>query len=141
MTKRNKGIPADSASKMFSRRDSIFVPFINFLCKLLLSKKYNDFLKICIIKGIPIVTKTPITDALQKTDNPMAAPNWLVWRVGLGSFDYERDNMIYVMTKQYPTPEDEYIGAMTTPKLAEEAVQSHNSTLRLVQDEQNMDVK
>lgn len=76
------------------------------------------------------MTSTPITDALQASDDPLAAPGWLKWRVG------EDGQSIYAMPKGYPQDDgDMRIGRMTDHRLAAEVVNAHNTVLRRVQAE------
>lgn len=69
-----------------------------------------------------------ITAALQASEAPMDAPNWLRWRVGEKS-----PRTIYAMVGDRPSGKDELIGVMDTPKLAEEVVTAHNAVLARVQ--------
>jgi len=69
-----------------------------------------------------------ITAALQASENPMDAPNWLRWRVGR-----KVGRTIYVMRGDAPSDDDSLIGVMDTPRLAEEAVNAHNVVLAKVQ--------
>lgn len=69
----------------------------------------------------------PITDALRLA--PFGADpstfHWHVWRkVG---------RTIYVQLGAEPSDDDPLIGVMDTPRLANEAVDSHNATLQKVQ--------
>jgi hypothetical protein len=69
-----------------------------------------------------------ITAALQASEAPMEAPNWLRWRVGR-----KVGRTIYAMVGDNPSDDDHLIGTMDTPRLAEEAVTAHNATLERVQ--------
>lgn len=81
------------------------------------------------------MSSTPITDALQASDDPLIAPNWLRWRVG------EDGRSIYAMPNGYPQAAgDMRIGRMLTETVANEVVHAHNNALTSVQlptDERN----
>lgn len=63
-------------------------------------------------------------------EDPMAAPNWLFWRVGR-----KVGRTIYAQLGAEPSDNDRLIGMMDTPDLATEAVSAHNETLKRVQRE------
>jgi hypothetical protein len=69
-----------------------------------------------------------VTAALQATDDPMAAPNWLPWRTGR-----KVGRTLYAQIGNVPSDDDVLIGVMDTPELADEAAKAHNATLERVQ--------
>ncbi len=71
----------------------------------------------------------PITASVEADPSAWKAiPTWLRWRTGR-----KVGRTIYAQIGSEPSDEDRLIGMMDTPSLAEEAVRSHNVTLRKVQ--------
>lgn len=70
-----------------------------------------------------------ITTALQASDDPMLAPNWLPWRVGR-----KVGRTIYAQLGVEPSDDDVLIGTMDTADIAREAVNAHNSLLGRAQE-------
>lgn len=65
--------------------------------------------------------RLPITQALEQSDDPMSAPNWLLWRTGRSV-----GRTIYAQLGPESSKRDVLIGLMDTREIADEVVKSHN---------------
>lgn len=75
----------------------------------------------------------PITAALEASEDPMTAPNWLRWKVG-----HHDPRLIYAIVPEGASPDaDKRLGRMNTARLAEEVVNAHNAVLANVQRKVN----